>query len=72
MQRKLFFPTNVAEALAHVHALLLAAGGDLEQACDAGNPEVYSKDYYESVKDAVLDAHLLVTWIKDNIKGELK
>lgn len=68
MKRKLFFPTNVAEALAHVHALLLAAGGDLEQASDSGNPEVYSKEYYESVKDAVLDAHMLVTWIK----GELK
>ena len=72
MERKLFFPTNVAEALAHVHALLLAAGGDLEQACDAGNPEVYSKEYYESVKDAVLDAHLLVTWIKDNMIGRSK
>ena len=57
-------PHNVAEALDSVHALLFAAGSDLEHYLLS--PQDYSPEYFESVKDAVLDAHMLVTWIKDN------
>ena len=60
-------PTNVNEALDSVHALLYAAGVDLEAYLD--NPADIQPEFFESVKDAVLNAHLLVTWIKDNIKG---
>ena len=69
-------PNNVNEALDMVHARLMAAGSDLEQylsscrACaEAGapfSPQNYPAEYFEAIKDAVLDAHLLVTWIKDN------
>ena len=69
-------PNNVNEALDSVHARLIAAGSDLEQylsacrACaEAGapfSPQNYPAEYFEAIKDVVLDAHLLVTWIKDN------
>lgn len=57
-------PNNVNEALDSLHALLFAAGSDLEHYLLS--PQDYSPEYFESVKDAVLDAHMLVTWIKDN------
>ena len=69
-------PNNVNEALHMVHARLFAAGIALEQylsscrACaEAGapfSPQNYPAEYFEDVKAAVLDAHMLVTWIKDN------
>jgi len=71
-------PNNVNEALDSVHARLIAAGSDLEQylrsckACaEAGapfSPQNYPAEFFEAIKDAVFDAHMLVTWIKDNIK----
>ena len=76
MKPKMFFPTNVDEALDSVHARLIAAGSGLERylsscrACaEAGapfSPQNYPAEYFEAVKTAVLDAHMLVTWIKDN------
>jgi len=59
-------PNNVNEALDSVHARLFAAGAYLERYLL--NPQDYSPEHIEEVKDAVLDAHMLVTWIKDNIK----
>jgi hypothetical protein len=61
-------PNNVAEALDSLHALLFAAGSDLEHylLSPQDYPQDYLPEYFESVKDAVLDAHMLVTWIKDN------
>ena len=56
-------PNNVNEALEMVHARLMAAVADLEYYLRS--PQSYSPDL-EAVKTAVLDAHLLVTWIKDN------
>ena len=56
-------PNNVNEALHMVHARLFAAGIALEDYLRS--PQSYSPDL-EAVKAAVLDAHLLVTWIKDN------
>jgi hypothetical protein len=32
----------------------------------------YDAEYFEDVKAAALDAHLLVTWVKDQLKGESK
>ena len=63
MKPKMFFPTNVDEALDSVHARLMAAVADLEYYLRS--PQSYSPDL-EAVKTAVLDAHMLVTWIKDN------
>ena len=56
-------PNNVNEALHMVQARLMAAVADLEYYLRS--PQSYSPDL-EAVKAAVLDAHLLVTWIKDN------
>jgi hypothetical protein len=56
-------PNNVNEALDMVHARLMAAVADLEYYLRS--PQSYSPDL-EAVKAAVLDAHMLVTWIKDN------
>jgi len=59
-------PNNVNDALDSVHARLLATGVYLERYLL--NPQEYSLEHIEEVKDAVFDAHMLVTWIKDNIK----
>ena len=56
-------PNNVNEALDMVQTRLMAAVADLEYYLRS--PQSYSPDL-EAVKAAVLDAHLLVTWIKDN------
>jgi hypothetical protein len=59
-------PDSLTAALQHLHKLLGAAGTDLEKYLEA--PADYTPEYFESVKDCVLDAHMLVTWIKDNHK----
>ena len=62
-------PNNVNEALDSVHARLFAAGFALEQyLLNAQDLSPDDREDLEEVKDAVLDAHMLVTWIKDNIK----
>ena len=64
-------PKNTHDALRQVQTLLSAAGRDLEQYLEA--PAEYSPEYFRDVLEAVLDAHLLVTWIKDNTpEGESK
>jgi hypothetical protein len=62
-------PKSIREALDIVHERLFAAGSDLDHYLLS--PPDYSPEYFESVKDAVLDAHMLVTWIKDTL-GETK
>ena len=60
-------PNNVNEALDKLHIRLLSAGSCLEiyllHAQDLSPEDV---EDLEDVKDTVFDAHLLVTWIKDN------
>lgn len=64
-------PNNIHDALRHIHNLTMCIAHDMATYLD--NPGDYSPEYFESVKDAALDAHLLVTWIKDNItEGESK
>lgn len=58
---------NVDDALDKLHIRLLSAGSCLEiyllNAQDLSPEDI---EDLEDVKDTVLDAHLLVTWIKDN------
>lgn len=62
-------PKSVHDALRRVQALLSAAGRDLEQYLDA--PADYHPEYFMDVLEAVLDAHMLTTWTRDNLtKGE--
>jgi hypothetical protein len=66
-------PKNIHDALRHMHNLLSCIGKDLDAFMNDDNPYVtYSPEYFDSIKDAVLDAHMLTTWIKDNLKGESK
>ena len=64
-------PKSVHDALRRVQTLLSAAGRDLEQYLDA--PADYNPEYFRDVLEAVLDAHMLTTWTRDNLtKGESK
>jgi hypothetical protein len=60
-------PDNINDALSHLHTLTMAIAEDLERYIDDEYMQ-YDAEYFEDVKAAALDAHLLVTWIKDNIK----
>lgn len=59
-------PDNIHDALRHIHNLTSCIAQDVEKFLD--NPSDFSPEYFEGVKDAALDAHMLVTWIKDNFK----
>jgi len=61
-------PNNVNDALDKLHTRLLSAGSCLDiyllHAQDLSPEDI---EDLEDVKDTVLNAHMLVTWIKDNI-----
>ena len=60
-------PNNVNEALDMVQTRLFAAGFALEQyLLNSQDLSHEVREDLEDVKDTVLDAHMLVTWIKDN------
>jgi len=59
-------PDNLRDALDHLHKLLAGIARNASYENDRVI-ESYPK-YFEPIKDAALDAHLLTTWIKDNIK----
>lgn len=59
-------PDNLNDALRQLHNLTMAVAMDLINYM--GNPADYDPEYFEDVKTAALDAHMLVTWAKDNIK----
>ena len=60
-------PNNVNEALDMVQTRLLSAGSCLEiYLLNAQNLSPEDIEDLEDVKDTVLNAHMLVTWIKDN------
>jgi hypothetical protein len=64
-------PETTLEAVDQVHTLLSAAANDLTRYLDAPEDH-FAPEYFESVKDAVLDAHMLVSWLKDQIKGGMQ
>jgi hypothetical protein len=63
-------PDNIHDALRHLHDLTMAIANDMNNYMD--NPQDYTPEYFESVKDAALDAHLLVTWVRDNYEEMIK
>ena len=68
-------PDNINEALLQLHNLTMAIAQDLLNYVD--RPQDFDLaslvEYFEDVKDAALDAHLLVTWVRDNLtEGESK
>jgi len=58
-------PDNIHDALRHLHNLTMRIANDLNNYMD--NPAAYTPEYFEDVKSAALDAHLLVTWVRDNL-----
>ena len=60
-------PDNINDALRHLHHLTLAIADDLTRYINDEEMQ-YDPDYFEDVKATALDAHMLVTWIKDNLK----
>lgn len=60
-------PDNINDALRQLHHLTMAVAEDLRRYMDDDQMQ-YSAEYFEDVEAAALDAHLLVTWIKDNLK----
>ena len=63
-------PDNINDALRRLHDLTMAIANDMNNYMD--NPQDYKPEYFESVKDAALDAHLLVTWVRDNYEEMIK
>lgn len=59
-------PTDIHAALARIHTLLGAVAEDLTRYMDDEDMQ-YNAEYFEDVKTAALDAHLLVTWVKDQL-----
>lgn len=59
-------PKNIHDALRRIQALTSCVAIDIGNYLD--DPSIYGPEYFEDIKDAALDAHLLVTWIKDNLK----
>lgn len=59
-------PDNINDALRQLHHLTMAVAMDLRRYMDDDLRD--NAEYFEDVEAAALDAHLLVTWIKDNIK----
>lgn len=59
-------PTDIHAALARIHTLLGAVADDLTRYMDDEDMQ-YDPEYFEDVKAAALDAHLLVTWVKDQL-----
>jgi len=60
-------PDNINDALRHLHNLTLSIAEDLRRYMDDDQMQ-YDAEYFHDVKAAALDAHLLVTWVNDNIK----
>lgn len=57
-------PDDLHDALAHLHKLLAGIARESSNLMEAST---VNPNYLEPIKDAALDAHLLVTWIKDNL-----
>lgn len=58
-------PDNLNDALRQLHNLTMAVAMETSNLMEA---TAVNPNHLESIKDTALDAHLLVTWIKDNIK----
>jgi hypothetical protein len=59
-------PKDAQEALQYIYQLTMSIANDMNNYLD--NPGDYTPEFFEAVKDAALDAHLLVTWVRDRIE----
>jgi hypothetical protein len=59
-------PDNIHDALRHLQSLTSGIARDMEEVlANKGNPT----EFCEYAKASALDAHMLVTWIRDNFKN---
>lgn len=59
-------PDNIHDALRHLHNLTMSIAIDLRRYIDDESMQ-YDADYFKDVEATALDAHMLITWIKDNL-----
>lgn len=59
-------PDNINDAFNQLHRLTMSIAMGLTTYMD--NPDGYDPECFEDMKAEALDAHLLVTWVKDNLK----
>ena len=64
-------PETTLEAIDQIHALLSVAANALTRYLDAPEDH-FAPEYFESARNDVLDAHMLVSWLKDQIKGGMQ
>lgn len=58
-------PNNINDACNQLHSLTMYIAREAGRLMEA---RTVNPNYLESIKDTALDAHTLVTWIKDNFK----
>jgi hypothetical protein len=59
-------PANIDEALSRLHRLTMYIADDVTKFMDDDLMQ-YDPDYFADIRATALDAHLLVTWIRDNL-----
>lgn len=59
-------PDNLNDALRQLHHLTMSIAMGLTTYID--DPDDHDPECFEDMKAEALDAHMLVTWVKDNIK----
>ena len=57
-------PDSIHDALRHLHNLTMDIARTTEALIDESSMRV--RNQLTPVKDAALDAHMLVTWVRDN------
>jgi hypothetical protein len=62
-------PDNIHDALRHLHNLTMSIATDISKFMDDDQMQ-YDPDYFADIKAAALDAHMLITWVKDNLLKE--
>ena len=59
-------PDDIYEALDHIRSLMMAIMQDVDMYME--NPQNYQPEYFRSVSGAAADAHLVSTWIADQLR----
>ncbi len=59
-------PDNIHDALRQIQSLTSCIARDMENYLE--DPTIYGNEYFEDIKAAALDANLLTTWVRDNLK----
>jgi hypothetical protein len=59
-------PKSIHDALRHIQSLTSGIARDMEEVL-ANNAD--PTEFCEYAKAAALDAHMLVTWVRDNLKN---